>query len=42
MLRSKAKADAMQGYFGDDAPVTGIYWRRTKLLSQAQYIILKT
>lgn len=23
MLRSKAKADARQGYFGDDAPVDG-------------------
>jgi hypothetical protein len=24
MLRSKAKADARQGYFGDDGPVAGI------------------
>jgi len=24
MLRSKARADAKQGYFGADAPVTGI------------------
>jgi hypothetical protein len=24
MLRSKAKADAKQGYFGDDTPVTMI------------------